>query len=411
VLSLAVWGTNLYAGGSFTTAGAAPANYIARRDGSNWISLGLGMGDSVGADTRVSALAVAGSDVYAGGNFRTVTNTGGVAVPARGVAKWDGTNWSALGSGLGGANSLWVDALTLLGSDLYAGGSFSTAGGVATRGVAKWDGTNWSALGLGVFGNVTALVSLGNDLYVGCGAWATNSGGAPVLVNGIAKWDGTSWSPLGSGVGGGRVYALAVSGTNLYVGGDFSLAGGISATNGVAKWDGTSWSALDSASGLVNKGYPYTPIVFALAVVGHNLYAGGAFTTTDGTACNNIAKWDGSAWTGLGSGTVGGVSAIAVSGGELIVGGGFLMAGGKVSAYLAKAIVNPPILAIEPDGFGGYFIDFSGVPGSAYRLQRAPSLSGPWTTSAPQTAPGSGQIEFWDLFPPPGQGFYRTVQP
>jgi hypothetical protein len=43
------------------------------------------------------------------------------------------------------------------------------------------------------------------------------------------------------------------------------------------------------------------------------------------------------------------------------------------------------VLNIEPDGGGGYFIGFSGVPGSAYRLQRARSLAGPWTTSAPQT--------------------------
>jgi hypothetical protein len=69
------------------------------------------------------------------------------------------------------------------------------------------------------------------------------------------------------------------------------------------------------------------------------------------------------------------------------------------------------VLSIEPDGGGGYFIGFSGVPGSAYRLQRAPSLAGPWTTSAPQTAPASGDVEFWDFFSPPASGFYRAVQP
>jgi hypothetical protein len=71
----------------------------------------------------------------------------------------------------------------------------------------------------------------------------------------------------------------------------------------------------------------------------------------------------------------------------------------------------PPILAIESDGFGGYLLSFEGVPGSAYRLQRAPSLGGPWATSSPQTAPASGRLEFWDVFPPPGQGFYRAVGP
>ena len=71
----------------------------------------------------------------------------------------------------------------------------------------------------------------------------------------------------------------------------------------------------------------------------------------------------------------------------------------------------PIILAIEPDGFGGFLINFNGVPGSAYRLQRAQSLKGPWATSSPQTAPASGHLGFWDIFPPPGQGFYRSVQP
>ena len=36
-------GTNLYAGGGFTTAGGVPANYIAKWDGSAWSALGSGM--------------------------------------------------------------------------------------------------------------------------------------------------------------------------------------------------------------------------------------------------------------------------------------------------------------------------------------------------------------------------------
>ena len=46
-------------------------------------------------------------------------------------------------------------------------------------------------------------------------------------ANKIAKWDGASWSALGSGIGGGNlVAALTVSGTDLYVGGQFTTAGG-----------------------------------------------------------------------------------------------------------------------------------------------------------------------------------------
>ena len=48
VSALAVDGSgNLYAGGSFTTAGDIPANYIARWDGSAWSALGSGMNSGV----------------------------------------------------------------------------------------------------------------------------------------------------------------------------------------------------------------------------------------------------------------------------------------------------------------------------------------------------------------------------
>ena len=72
------------------------------------------------------------------------------------IAKWDGSSWAALGSGLNGS----VHALTVFddggGPALYAGGSFTSAGGVAASRIAKWDGSSWAALGSGMGGGPPA---------------------------------------------------------------------------------------------------------------------------------------------------------------------------------------------------------------------------------------------------------------
>ena len=88
-----------------------------------------------------------------------------------------------------------------------------------------------------------AVAADGNDLYVG-GSFTTAGG---VSASNIAKWDGSNWSALGSGIGGGDVRALAASGGNVYVGGVYTTAGSSSANN-IAKWDGSNWSTLGSGA-------------------------------------------------------------------------------------------------------------------------------------------------------------------
>jgi hypothetical protein len=136
----------------------------------NWSALGSGMNN--GGD--VHALAVSGSTLYAGGGF---TTAGGSA--ANLIAQWNGSSWSALGSGMSGAvNANYyplVDALAVSGSTLYAGGYFTTAGGSAANAIAQWNGSSWSAMGSGMSGagsdgygpSVYALVASGSTLYAG----------------------------------------------------------------------------------------------------------------------------------------------------------------------------------------------------------------------------------------------------
>jgi hypothetical protein len=149
----------------------------------------------------------------------------------------------------------------------------------------------------------------------------------------IARWNGSSWSALGSGLTG-DVNAIVISGSDIYVGGLFTSAGGSNA-NHIARWNGSSWSPLGSGlSGTVN----------AIGVDGPTVYAGGAFTTAGVLPADHVAMWDGSNWSSLGSGASDIVNSMDVAGGDTYVGGDFTVAGTKPSFYFGR--YNPAIVAV-----------------------------------------------------------------
>jgi hypothetical protein len=305
-------GANIYVAGLFTSIEGVSANRIARWNGTSWSAMGTGMNDDV------YALAVDGGNVYAGGAF---TTAGGVTVNH--IAKWNGSSWSALGSGLDNTVfSLLIDA----NSNVYVGGGFTSAGGLSVNRIAKWNGA-WSALGTGMAtagSSVNALAFNSSGHLYAAGSFTTAGG---VSASRVALWNGAAWSAVGTGVNN-TVFALAYAGGNLYAGGMFTMAG--SATRSyIARWSGTSWAAL--GSGMNNE-------VYTLAVDNNdNIYAGGAFTTAGGNAAKRIALWDGSAWSAFGNGLNGGVYGLVLdNSGDLVVGGTFTTAGGKVATYLAR---------------------------------------------------------------------------
>ncbi|MHC1762879.1 MAG: hypothetical protein AB9869_01045 [Verrucomicrobiia bacterium] len=437
VSALAVAGSDLYAGGEFLTAGGSAATHIAKWEGGIWSGLGSGIVHVDNIDeSHVSALALSGDNIYAAGYFAT----GGGQAAKRVVAKWDGRTWSVLGSGMDGVRPHFVYALAVSGRDLYAGIYSATADGQATTSVAKWDGRAWLALGAGMEGVVGALVASGNDLYAAADSrvaqwngsrWSwlgsgfagvqdlrvsalailgsdlyaagrfTTAGGGP--ARGIAKWDGSSWTALGLGLNG-YVFALAVSGDHLYAGGQFTTAGGDAARN-IAKWDGTRWTAL---------GLGLNGNVSALAVSGSDLYAAGWFTTAGGSAANHIAKWDGTRWTALGSGINenGGVLALAASGSDLYVGGWFTMVGGKVSANVARAYLRSlPTLSVFHAG-ENVTVSWPAVDTAGFTLEQAGPLaaSGGWITN-PATVTDDGANKSVTLPATNSPHFFRLRRP
>jgi len=209
---------------------------------------------------------------------------------------------------------------------------------------------------------VRAIAVSGTDIYVGGNF--TTAGGSP--ANRIAKWDGSTWSALGNGVDN-SVYSIVVDGADLYVGGEFVTAGGVE-VNSIAKWDGTNWSAL--GTGMI--GGP----VWSIAIDGNNIYAGGVFDTAGVVEVNNIAIWDGNDWDRLREGMNGAVYTLAVEGSNIYAGGAFTRAGGFFTNYVARWTgsdwaameggVNGNVLALEVKGTDLYVGgDFTQADGSS----------------------------------------------
>jgi hypothetical protein len=311
---------------ALVTIGASPAQTVAATSG-GWSNLGHGATATQPAIAgKVYALHRAGTRLYVGGQF---INAGGLAAADQ-VAVWNGSAWSALGSGItDGA----VYAIAVDGSDVYVAGSFTNAGGNADAdGLARWDGSSWhSVVSAGhPLGIVLALLIVGRTLFV--------SGGFD-NANGIGEADSVAaynldthvWSAITATSGdiGGTVGALAPDGSGgIYIGGYFLNADGIGAADFIAHWTGgTSWAAV--GSGLNGR-------VWSIAVDGAHVYAGGEFINAGGDPnADHVARFNGSAWSGLGSSSLLGdgsapiVYAIHVDGSTVFVAGGFLDAGGN----------------------------------------------------------------------------------
>jgi hypothetical protein len=256
--------------------------YIVKWNGSVWDTLGK-VGMTLGGDVHAYSFDGKGN-MYIGGRFSVVNDS---LFSCRCVAQWDGSAWSALGSGISGMNG--GDAVILAqtidnAGNLYVAGGFDSAGGVPAKNIAKWDGTSWSSCATGIMERNIGLYAL----------------------------------------------ASADSGT-IYAAGKFEISGGINQDN-VMKWDGAVWSRL--GPGMDNS-------ITCIAVDSEGVcYAGGWFTTASGMPAQHVARWNGIEWEPLGAGTDGNVNTLVVRDSTLYAGGKFILAGDKASPAIAAVNIH-----------------------------------------------------------------------
>ncbi len=321
----------LYLGGRFsvTPTQGEPFGNIALWTGTRFEPIAPG---ADAAANEVHSIALYQGDVHISGFLNGLNIQGHRPTGGRRLARWSQGSWRVVGSEGGGALeggiSLLALRLTVHEGALFLGGEFSTvdAGAptpVAANNIARWDGSEWTALSTGVNGRVLALQSSPQGLLVGGRFGSFNGGLQPKL----ARWTGIAWeslSPLALAGSASEVRALAGSSLGVLVGGRFGWASGASGPrilNHVASLDAGAWTPLGVVGGSGANG----PI-YALHEHAGELFAAGDFTTIAGVSASHVARHDGSGWHPLGadgSGTNGPVYALASNGSDLFIGGGF----------------------------------------------------------------------------------------
>lgn len=210
VYALTVYGSDVYVGGEFHSAGGVTyADHIAKwNPTTGWSAIGRGTYEMANYPGTVRAIVVNSSYVYAAGDFLFALNSDGNWAGGAYVARWNGSYWSSLGTGccdIGTSGPVY--ALALSGNSLYLGGNFSGVqnGFLPSPYILRWDtsASNWNKVGQGMNGPVYTLAASGSDLYVG-GAFtqATNTDNSTVTANRVVRWNGTTWNEVGKGANG-----------------------------------------------------------------------------------------------------------------------------------------------------------------------------------------------------------------
>jgi hypothetical protein len=311
-------GTNLYAGGKFTMAGAEPATNLACWNGTTWSSVGGGIqGLSVNALFKTNGL------LYVGGSFSRAGET-----PVSGLAVWDGSAWSSANSSNGEIDAFYSDS-----SGLIVGGRFSSIGGISAANIARYNGQSWENLGTGISGTVYVLATDNQgNLYAGGGPYQPF----------VSQWDGQQWTALPGLEKGGNypVNVLFYQDGTLYAGGFLHSKSPALLNGGLTRFTGTNWEDI--------AGSPFFRVTAGPVPYQGQLYFGGRQSAIGDPL---VALWDGKQeWSSIGVSLGSPVRKMAALNGEILVAGPFsgqLLLRWNGQQWLA---VDPPLAAGSFEG-------------------------------------------------------------
>ena len=380
VAQIAVSGSTVYVGGMFDSIGGKPRRYLAGLNAAD----GTATAFDPSPNGNILGLAVAGSTVYAAGGFTSRDGSPSIGGQPRNYA-------AALDGATGAATAFHpnpnavVQAFGVSASSVYLAGSFSSVGGVVRRSVAAIsaiDGsiTDFDPNAEGFNGGTAAVYALavaGPEVYVG-GYFGSIGGELRTSLASVSAEDGSasSWNPSPRyGTGPAVVETLGVSGATVYAGGVFTTIGGQMRSN---------IAAVDAADGAATDWDPAAnSVVEALVVAGDVVYVGGHFTSVGGQTRNKLAALDvsdGRATSWDPDATANGnVLALAVSGSTVYAGGNFPTIRGVARPNLAAirasdgtpTAFNPRpdagVHALAVDGPTIYAAGFFGVIGGQTR--------------------------------------------
>jgi len=344
VTALTVYGTSVYAGGNFTQYLGRNARHFLKVDATTG-ALDMTFTQPTGANAALSSIAGQGTTIYAAGSLSTYRGQPAGSITKINVTTdvIDPVFAQSIGATEAGTPAE-INAVALEGSSLYVAGRFTSFNGQGIANIAKVDPNSGAAdpaftVGTQISG-ISSLVGSGNALYIS--AYSTNC--QTTTLGCIAMLDPTTGAAnpafTPSATTNGGVDALFASGGSLYAGGVFQTDNGLPAEN-LAKINATS-AALDQtftgASGLVVSACCPLEAVDAFALSGSSLYLGGDFTSYRGSAVSNLIKVDAS--TGVLDTTFTQTNGASPLVATLAVANGAVYLGGLISTYRGTSLQN-----------------------------------------------------------------------